>query len=45
MFGKIKSKFPAFGKIRKESKCLKGKGKNSSVWKDRARIPVLGGIR
>ena len=31
-----------FGRIRPEFQCLEGEGQNSSVWKDRARIPMKG---
>ena len=33
-----------FGKIRKEFQCLKGKGQNRNVWKDKVTIQVFGRI-
>ena len=34
-----------FERIRPEFQCLEGLGQNSSVWKDRARIPTSGSVR
>ena len=34
-----------FGKIRPEFQCLERLGKNSNVWKDKARIVMFGKIR
>ena len=34
-----------FGQRRYDFQCLEGKGQNSNVWKDKARIPVSGKIK
>ena len=31
-----------FGSIRSELQCLEGYGRNSNVWKNRAKLPMFG---